>query len=99
MSFEKNKMQRKQILDGMLKSFLTSLPILIAFAVIAVSDHPSNMIFSLSAFIAGFSGVIIIFRKEVPSSFASIRGMPALIIGSVVTLLCWSISIVILFEQ
>ena len=98
MSLDKNKMRRKFILNGMLKSFLTSLPILAAFAVIAVSNHPSNAVFSFAAFIAGFSGVIIIFRKEVPSSFASIRGVPALIIGSVVTLLCWSISVVILFE-
>ena len=98
MSYDKKKIQ-KLVLNGMLKSFLTSLPILIAFAVIILSNHPSRATFSLAAFIAGFSGVIIIIRKEVPSSFASIRGVPAVIIGIIGTLLFWTCSVIILLFE
>src|SRR4030095_2677945 len=96
MAHEKNKIRNKLLLNGLLKSFLTTLPIFVAFGVIALSSHPTSAVFSLSAFIAGFSGVIIAIRKEIPSSFRSIRGMPALITGIGVTVLCWVYSIILL---
>jgi len=98
MSYDKEKIQ-KLVLNGMLKSFLTSLPMLIAGGMIFLPKHPSDVTFSLAAFIAGFSGVIIVIRKEVPSSLVSIRGVPAVIIGIIGTVLFWSSAIIILLFE
>lgn len=91
--------KKKMVQNGMLKSFLTSLPILIACGMIFLPKHPSDLTFALAAFIAGFSGVIITIRKEVPSSFVSIHGVPAVIIGIIGTILFWLSSIIILLFE
>ena len=91
--------KKKMVLNGMLKSFLTSLPILIACGMIFLPKYPSDLTFALAAFIAGFSGVIIIIRNEAPSSFVTIRGMPAVIIGILGTLLFWSSALIILLFE
>jgi len=134
MSYDKEKIQ-KLVLSGMLKSLLTSLPMLIAAGMVFLPKHSSRVTFALAAFIpswvqypaalrriqkkeeylvlaerypvrlrrglfiAGFSGVIIAIRKEAPGSLVSIRGVPAVIIGIIGTLLFWSSAIIILLFE
>lgn len=97
MSHDKEKI-RKFILNQMLKSLLTYLPILIGCGVMFLPKLPNRVTFSLAAFIGGFSGVIIIIRKEAPSSFVSIRGVPAVILGIIGTVLLWICAIIVLLS-
>jgi hypothetical protein len=49
-------------------------------------------------FMMGFSGIVIILKKELPGTFTSIRGVPALIIGAAVTLFLWGLAFLGIFK-
>jgi hypothetical protein len=87
MKSPKSNRQREVIVEGMikgvLKSFLFYLPILLGFMAWALS-------ISLGCFIAGFTGIIMLIKKESPSGIATVRGKSAIIIGILITSFFWT---------
>jgi hypothetical protein len=82
------------VLQGMLLNLLVSLPALLGFGIILISKGPlSSVILSLGCFLAGFTGIIIILRRESPMSIGSVTGKWALLEGIVFTTFCWGISL------
>ena len=82
--------QHKIIIRGLILNAVTNAPIIIGFLVIAATKGPlTSSSFSLGAFIAGFSGVIIMFRREIPTSLVAIRGNAAVVFGILLTGLMW----------
>ena len=79
---ENNKM-KKEMMTGVWKHFIYTLPILLGFMAFAIS-------LSLGCFIAGFSGVIVAVKKEAPSGRGTIRGKWAVVPGILTTLLFWA---------
>jgi hypothetical protein len=87
----------KRLLRGSLLEVLTFSPIFLGFGVfLFVKGLPSSSLLSLMSFIAGFSGVIIIIRKEVPSPFWTVRGTAAVLQGIAFTIICWGAALYIL---
>jgi hypothetical protein len=85
MTTKKSDRQReieKEMIKGVWKSFLVFSPILLGFMAFAIS-------ISLGSFIAGFTGIIIVTRKEIPAGFTSIRGTRAVVEGVLITILFW----------
>ncbi len=98
---DQSAMQNKAnaILRKILQNLLITLPALLGFAILFFSQRPVNdMTFSLALFIAGFTGVIVAIRKEIPMSIGSIRGKWAVIQGGGVTILLWGSALFILLH-
>lgn len=75
-------------------NFLTSLPAIIGGAMfLSVSESLTPFRSSLSFFVAGLSGIIIVIRKESPTSVFTIRGNFAVLEGVVFTIVCWGLSV------
>ena len=69
---------------------MTFSPIALAFLLLLAMDKViPNIRFGLFAFLSGFTGVIIVIRREVPMSLGSIKGKPAVIQGAVIIILYW----------
>jgi hypothetical protein len=101
MKYNKEKYSNKQkwVLEGFLLSLLVGFPAIIGFGIILMSRgtlNPNTL--SLGCFLAGFSGVIVVIRKEAPTSIIRIRGIWAIIEGILFTLLCWGASIFFFFN-
>lgn len=101
MTRNKNKEERtKFILQGLWLSFLTFLPAFIGLAIIILTiNKMAGVGFSLGSFVAGFTGVIIILRKEIPTVLNRIQGTRAVIEGTLITVLLWGAAIFVLFEE
>jgi hypothetical protein len=70
------------IVMGIVKTLLVMSPALLGFSIILFSKGPvDDLTFSLGLFLAGFTGVIVAIRKEIPSSLRSVRGKWAVIQG------------------
>jgi hypothetical protein len=74
---------KKEMIMGVWKRFLYTLPIILGFMAFAIS-------LSLGCFIAGFSGVIVAVKKEAPSGRGTVRGTWAVVSGILTTLLFWA---------
>jgi hypothetical protein len=96
---EKNKKRSRVFAARILRSLLMNSPVFVAALIFFLFGRNGNLIIlSFAAFIAGFHGIFVILRKEVPSiSYGSIQGRPAVILGIVFTLLMWVSSLVVLF--
>jgi hypothetical protein len=91
--------RNKRLLRGSLLEVLTFSPIFLGLGVFFFLQGllPSSSLYSLMSFIAGFSGVIIVIRKEVPSPFWTVRGTAAVLQGIAFTIICWGGALYILF--
>jgi hypothetical protein len=87
-------MEQKNIFRGMALSLLVNLPALLGFAIILFTKGPiSTSRWALGFFLAGFTGVILIVRKESPTSLGAVRGTRAIVKGFVFTAMCWGIAL------
>jgi len=83
----------KETMKRVWQSFLfNGLPMLFGFAGLAISP-------SLGTFIMGLGGVIMIIRKESTSGRGTIRGPMAIVLGVVITIICWGISAYFLWAE
>lgn len=70
-----------------------SLWMIIGKKMFGTLPHVQNLIMAyITFFIWGFSGVVIIVKREVPGTFISIKGVHAIIIGLMETAFCWGIA-------
>ena len=101
MTKNKNKEeQTKFILQGLWLSFLTFLPAFIGLAIITLTiNSMGDLGFSLGSFVAGFTGVIIILRKEIPTALNRIKGTRAIVEGILITVLLWGAAIFVFVEK
>ncbi|SRR5258707_10854901 len=91
----------RNIMNSYWKSYrdlsVTFSPALIALALLVLVTFwkPSALHGMLSSFIfiTGFSGVIIIVKREIPLVFYSITGMQAMGEGIIFTLVCWAMAL------
>jgi len=81
----------KSVKRGMMLSALTYSPAIVGLALmfLLIGHVPTTWLFSLASFVTGFSGVIIVIRKEIPSSLWTIRGPAAIIRGIGWVIVCW----------
>jgi hypothetical protein len=59
---------------------------------------PNFIIVSIVLFMMGFSGIVIIIKKEVPGTFSSILGIPAILIGLAMTAFFWGLAFLGIFK-
>lgn len=91
---EKDRNIYCSLLRGVLITLLTYAPALLGTGIILSSKGPlTGPVLSLGAFLIGFSGVIIIVRKESPSSIRPVRGKWAVIQGIIFTVLFWGFAL------
>jgi hypothetical protein len=85
------------ILKGILKSLLVMSPALFGFGIILFSQGPiDDVTFGFGLFVAGFTGVIVAVRKEIPISIGSTRRKWAVIQGIGFVALLWGSALLIL---
>jgi hypothetical protein len=89
---------RNNIFRGSFLNVLVSSPVLIALGIILVSRGSlSPQKLGLCFFIAGFTGLIVVIRKESPMAIGSIRGKWAVWEGALFTAICWGLALVMWF--
>ena len=94
----KNIDRNQLIIKGFLQNLLVSFPALLGAGLFLTPWGPHTRFrLALSGFIAGFTGVIQIIRKESPTAIVTIKGKPAIIEGVIFTAICWGLSAVIWF--
>jgi hypothetical protein len=59
---------------------------------------PNLIMGSIGFFLMGFSGIVIMIKREIPGTFKSIRGIPALVIGVSVTIFLWGMAFMIIYR-
>ena len=92
--------QTKFILQGMWLGFLTFLPVFIGLAImILTTNSMGGLGFSAGSFVAGFTGVTIMLRKEIPTALNRIQGKRAVVEGMIITTLLWGTAIFVLVEE
>ncbi len=69
------------------KEALYIAPLLVALLVMVL--YPTFTGGAISTIIGGFTGIIVIWKQEVPSATMTIRGKPAVVLGSLWILLTW----------
>jgi len=85
-----SRQERKEIIKRIVYMFQVYLPFLIGFGIVLSIRKPDEFLLrSLGYFLAGFSGVIMIIRKESPTSRRIIRGRWAILSGIIFTMLWW----------
>jgi hypothetical protein len=101
----KDDLERK-IMNSYLESYrnllFTVSPVLVALALLILSayfrDGPVPQVLgTFSFFIAGFFGVIVIIKREIPMVFDSITGVQAVVEGIIFTVACWAIFLYLLY--
>lgn len=85
------KSNRQREMEGMTERvrenlLLVGLPLFLGFMALAIS-------FSLGFFIAGFTGVITVVKKEMSSGWGTVRGPIAIVTGVLITILFWGLAI------
>jgi len=86
------------LIKGVITNIAVSTPAIIGLIIIAQSRGPLTPTrICLAFFIAGFTGLIILVRKNSPISIGSVRGRLAVIEGAVFMSICWGIAIYIGF--
>jgi hypothetical protein len=92
MSNQENEKFRKRenVLKRALLSLLVYAPALLGSGIILSSKGPlTGSILGPGCFLAGFSGIIMIVRRESPSSIGSLRGKWAVVEGVILTAIFW----------
>ena len=100
MKTEKNKNNRetrKEILKGIRNSCLVFSPVFLGFTIFTLSKG-DPLLFSLGSFIAGFTGIIVVVKKEIPVGLTSIRGTRAVVEGILTMILFWGLAVFFLIE-
>jgi len=93
-----NRLKRdadEEMLNRFMRSLLTILPTIIGFGIFLFGKGSDRLTISLGLFISGFTGVIIVIRKEIPIPMGSIHGNRAVVEGFLFTCLLWAISLYI----
>jgi|GEM_PF-3769228 len=85
------------------KLSLTALPMLLAWVILILFSYFWNgpvptIVLSLTFFLAGFMGIIIIARHEIPAVLFTITGVPAIVEGSIVTIFFWGSAVYIILR-
>jgi hypothetical protein len=96
MANHKRKLNHKKdsLLKGWLLNLMVSSPAIIALGLIlATQGSLTSQRLGLSFFLAGFTGVIVIIRKESPMSIGSLRGKSAIWLGVLFTAVCWGLAL------
>ena len=80
--------------DRYRKLLMTTSPLFLGLVILILvgyfSKEPvSPILLSLMFFLGGFMGIIIIVRREVPAVLFTITGLPAIVEGSLLTLVFW----------
>jgi len=90
----------KYVLMNYLYSLIVYLPMLIGAGIILSTKGPlSSFRAAIGFFIAGFTGIVMIIRKESPMALGIIRGKGPMIGGIIVTTLCWFAALAALFTK
>ncbi|HUI88202.1 MAG TPA: hypothetical protein VLX61_05710 [Anaerolineales bacterium] len=76
------------------KLLITALPMALAFVITLVAGYFWNgplppSLLSLIFFVGGFTGFIIMVRREIPAVLFTITGVPATVVGGLVTIFLW----------
>jgi len=85
------------------KLLFTASPLFLALIILILLgyfsvDPISPLLISLTFFISGFMGIIIIVRREVPAILFTITGTQAIVEGSVVTFFFWGSALYIILR-
>ena len=85
------------------KLLITALPMALAFVITLLAGYlwngplPPTML-SLIFFVGGFTGFIIIVRREIPAVIFTIMGLPAIVAGSLMTIFLWGAAFYIILR-
>ena len=93
---KKNRVLRQETSlywKSLMRLSIVLVPVFIALAIFLSllfwnGPMPSHIL-SLIIFVSGFSGIIIIVKREIPLGFYSITGLQAVGEGTVFVLVCW----------
>lgn len=88
---QKGKQSKKDTPNKDLLNLITFAPLALALLLSLVLKNRVD----LCAFIAGFTGVIIVVRKEIPMAFRNITGTRAVVEGAILIIFFWSAAIYI----
>ncbi len=85
------------------KLSLTALPMLLAWVILILFSYFWNgpvptIILSLTFFLAGFMGIVIIIRREIPAVLFTITGVQAIVEGGIVTIFFWGSAVYIILR-
>ncbi len=85
------KQDDEEILKQITLNLLNFLPLLLAIflPLIFLRGVDREIRMSLVLFLAGFSGVVTVFRKEIPMTLGSVKGKWAVIQGAAFMIFCW----------
>jgi len=88
------------VLQGLWLEFLTFLlPVGIGVVLLILTVNMLGIFScSLALFVAGFSGLIVLVRKEIPTALGRIRRKRAVVEGIMLIVLFWGIAIFLLVE-
>jgi len=80
--------------DKYRKLLITASPVFLALAILTLFGYFWNgplppLMLSLIFFVGGFTGVIVVVRREFPAVIFTITGVQAIVEGSLVTVLLW----------
>ena len=82
------------LLKGLDLNLLVGLPALLGFGIILTTNGPlGSRRLAFCCFLAGFTGVIVMARKESPTSIGATRGKWAVVEGLIFTVICWGAAI------
>lgn len=89
------KQDDEETLTQIKLNLLNFLPLFLAIflPLIFLREVNREIRMSLVTFLAGFSGVVTIFRKEIPITLGSVKGKWAVIQGMAFTVFCWGSAI------
>ena|SRR5271157_1667375 len=85
------------------KLLITGLPVFLALAILILFGYFWNgplppLMLSLIFFVGGFTGIIIVVRREFPAVLFTITGLQAIVEGSLVTVLLWGAAAYIIWQ-
>ncbi|HUH98060.1 MAG TPA: hypothetical protein VLZ89_11915 [Anaerolineales bacterium] len=85
------------------KLLLTSSPVFAALIFLALLNHfwkgpISPTLLGLTFFAGGFTGFIIVVRREFPAVLFRLRGVPAIALGGLVLLFFWGSAVYIILQ-
>ena len=89
--------------DKYRKLLITASPVFLALAILILFGYfwngplPPQML-SLIFFVGGFTGIIIVVRREFPAVLFTITGVQAIVEGSIVTIFLWGAAAYIILQ-
>ncbi len=80
-------------------SLVTASPMIVAGLVMFLFARPvTPALLAIISFLMGLSGVIVMIRRELPTSLYKITGWPAILYGAIFTAFCWGLGAYIYFS-